>query len=155
MLLRDNTLRIVNSSRADEGHYVCLAVNTFGSAEMTAMLWVKGKQGPQGASFPAKLAPANHGLTAPNCGCLSPPPTPYPHPAGSEGTGDRTLCLVIREAAITSQIHHRTTPIAAACLRVATLRRIVQCSGDMLGSWGFSWWVSRQQPLQHDWSDTN
>ncbi|CAL8374907.1 unnamed protein product, partial [Gadus morhua 'NCC'] len=41
MLLRDNTLRIVNSSRADEGHYVCLAVNTFGSAEMTAMLWVK------------------------------------------------------------------------------------------------------------------
>jgi len=31
---------------ADEGHYVCLAVNTFGSAEMTAMLWVKGKHGP-------------------------------------------------------------------------------------------------------------
>ncbi|KAG7260315.1 hypothetical protein CRUP_010135 [Coryphaenoides rupestris] len=41
MLLGDNTLRIVNSSRADEGHYVCLAVNTFGSAEMTSVLWVK------------------------------------------------------------------------------------------------------------------
>ncbi|CAB1447362.1 unnamed protein product [Pleuronectes platessa] len=41
MLLRNNTLRIVNSSRADEGNYACLAENQFGSAEMTAMLWVK------------------------------------------------------------------------------------------------------------------
>uniref|UniRef100_A0A667ZUQ3 Contactin-5 n=1 Tax=Myripristis murdjan TaxID=586833 RepID=A0A667ZUQ3_9TELE len=41
MLLRNNTLRIVNSSRADEGNYVCRAENQFGSAEMTAMLWVK------------------------------------------------------------------------------------------------------------------
>uniref|UniRef100_A0A668A3X0 Contactin-5 n=1 Tax=Myripristis murdjan TaxID=586833 RepID=A0A668A3X0_9TELE len=38
MLLRNNTLRIVNSSRADEGNYVCRAENQFGSAEMTAML---------------------------------------------------------------------------------------------------------------------
>lgn len=43
MLLRNNTLRIVNSSRADEGNYVCLAENQLGSAEMTAVLWVKGK----------------------------------------------------------------------------------------------------------------
>lgn len=43
MLLRNNTLRIVNSSRADEGNYVCRAENQLGSAEMTAMLWVKGK----------------------------------------------------------------------------------------------------------------
>lgn len=41
MLLRNNTLRIVNSSRADEGNYVCRAENQLGSAEMTAMLWVK------------------------------------------------------------------------------------------------------------------
>ncbi|KAG7479489.1 contactin-5 isoform X1 [Solea senegalensis] len=41
MLLRNNTLRIVNSSRADEGNYVCRAENQFGSAEMTAILWVK------------------------------------------------------------------------------------------------------------------
>ncbi|KAM6973745.1 contactin-5 [Aplochiton taeniatus] len=41
MLLRNNTLRIVNSSRADEGNYVCRAENLFGSAELTAMLWVK------------------------------------------------------------------------------------------------------------------
>lgn len=43
MLLRNNTLRIVNSSRADEGNYVCRAENQLGSAEMTAILWVKGK----------------------------------------------------------------------------------------------------------------
>uniref|UniRef100_A0A671XXX6 Contactin-5 n=1 Tax=Sparus aurata TaxID=8175 RepID=A0A671XXX6_SPAAU len=41
MLLRNNTLRIVNSSRADEGNYVCRAENQLGSAEMTAVLWVK------------------------------------------------------------------------------------------------------------------
>ncbi|XP_034095686.1 contactin-5 isoform X5 [Gymnodraco acuticeps] len=41
MLLRNNTLRIVNSSRADEGNYVCRAENELGSAEMTAVLWVK------------------------------------------------------------------------------------------------------------------
>ncbi|CAG12802.1 unnamed protein product, partial [Tetraodon nigroviridis] len=41
LLLRNNTLRIVNSSRADEGSYVCRADNQFGSAEMTAVLWVK------------------------------------------------------------------------------------------------------------------
>uniref|UniRef100_A0A673WX23 Contactin-5 n=2 Tax=Salmo trutta TaxID=8032 RepID=A0A673WX23_SALTR len=41
MLLRNNTLRIINSSRSDEGNYVCRAENQFGSAEMTAMLWVK------------------------------------------------------------------------------------------------------------------
>uniref|UniRef100_A0A671Y0Y4 Contactin-2 n=1 Tax=Sparus aurata TaxID=8175 RepID=A0A671Y0Y4_SPAAU len=38
MLLRNNTLRIVNSSRADEGNYVCRAENQLGSAEMTAVL---------------------------------------------------------------------------------------------------------------------
>lgn len=43
MLLRNNTLRIVNSSQADEGNYVCRAENQLGSAEMTAILWVKGK----------------------------------------------------------------------------------------------------------------
>ncbi|XP_028320598.1 contactin-5 isoform X3 [Gouania willdenowi] len=41
ILLRNNTLKIVNSSRADEGNYVCRAENQLGSAEMTAMLWVK------------------------------------------------------------------------------------------------------------------
>ncbi|XP_075892817.1 contactin-5 isoform X2 [Nelusetta ayraudi] len=41
MLLRNNTLKIVNSSRADEGNYVCRAENQLGSAEMTASLWVK------------------------------------------------------------------------------------------------------------------
>uniref|UniRef100_A0AAR2M0G1 Contactin-5 n=1 Tax=Pygocentrus nattereri TaxID=42514 RepID=A0AAR2M0G1_PYGNA len=41
MLLRNNTLRIVNSSRADEGSYVCRAENQFGSAEMTTTLLVK------------------------------------------------------------------------------------------------------------------
>uniref|UniRef100_A0AAX7TM21 Contactin-5 n=1 Tax=Astatotilapia calliptera TaxID=8154 RepID=A0AAX7TM21_ASTCA len=41
MLLRNNTLKIVNSSRADEGNYVCRAENQLGSAEMTAILWVK------------------------------------------------------------------------------------------------------------------
>uniref|UniRef100_A0A8C6NM36 Contactin-5 n=1 Tax=Nothobranchius furzeri TaxID=105023 RepID=A0A8C6NM36_NOTFU len=40
-LLRNNTLKIVNSSRADEGNYVCRAENQLGSAEMTAILWVK------------------------------------------------------------------------------------------------------------------
>uniref|UniRef100_A0A8K9UNK6 Contactin-5 n=1 Tax=Oncorhynchus mykiss TaxID=8022 RepID=A0A8K9UNK6_ONCMY len=33
--------RIINSTRSDEGNYVCRAENQFGSAEMTAMLWVK------------------------------------------------------------------------------------------------------------------
>uniref|UniRef100_A0A3P8Z8Y1 Contactin-5 n=1 Tax=Esox lucius TaxID=8010 RepID=A0A3P8Z8Y1_ESOLU len=41
MLLRNNTLRLVNASRSDEGNYVCRAENQFGSAEMTATLWVK------------------------------------------------------------------------------------------------------------------
>ncbi|XP_037123874.1 contactin-5 isoform X1 [Syngnathus acus] len=41
MLLRNNTLRIVNASRADEGDYVCRAENQLGWAEMTATLWVK------------------------------------------------------------------------------------------------------------------
>lgn len=43
MVLRNNTLKIFNSSRADEGNYVCRAENQLGSAEMTAILWVKGK----------------------------------------------------------------------------------------------------------------
>ncbi|KAG7471163.1 hypothetical protein MATL_G00121490 [Megalops atlanticus] len=41
MVLRNNTLRILNSSRADEGNYVCQVENQFGSAEMTTTLWVK------------------------------------------------------------------------------------------------------------------
>uniref|UniRef100_A0A8C1TKK7 Contactin-5 n=1 Tax=Cyprinus carpio TaxID=7962 RepID=A0A8C1TKK7_CYPCA len=41
MLLRNNTLRIINSSRSDEGSYVCRAENQFGSAELTTMLLVK------------------------------------------------------------------------------------------------------------------
>ncbi|XP_030620477.1 contactin-5 [Chanos chanos] len=41
MLLRNNTLRIVNSSRADEGTYTCRAENLFGSAEMATVLLVK------------------------------------------------------------------------------------------------------------------
>ncbi|MEQ2195266.1 Contactin-5 [Xenoophorus captivus] len=44
MVLRNNTLKIVNSSRADEGNYVCRAENQLGSAEMTAILWVKVQQ---------------------------------------------------------------------------------------------------------------
>ncbi|KAM9821095.1 contactin-5 [Neosynchiropus ocellatus] len=41
LLLRNNTLRILNASRADEGSYVCRAENPLGSAEMTTALWVK------------------------------------------------------------------------------------------------------------------
>ncbi|KAM9732692.1 contactin-5 isoform 2-T2 [Menidia menidia] len=41
MLLRNNTLKILNSSRSDEGSYVCRAENPLGWAEMTAILWVK------------------------------------------------------------------------------------------------------------------
>uniref|UniRef100_A0A671MG60 Contactin-5 n=1 Tax=Sinocyclocheilus anshuiensis TaxID=1608454 RepID=A0A671MG60_9TELE len=44
MLLRNNTLRIINSSRSDEGSYVCRAENQFGSAELTTVLLVKGKR---------------------------------------------------------------------------------------------------------------
>ncbi|KAG5837615.1 hypothetical protein ANANG_G00241260 [Anguilla anguilla] len=41
ILLLNNTLRILNSSRGDEGNYVCQAINMFGFAEMTTTLWVK------------------------------------------------------------------------------------------------------------------
>ncbi|XP_016399680.1 contactin-5-like [Sinocyclocheilus rhinocerous] len=41
MLLRNNTLRIINSSRSDEGSYMCRAENQFGSAELTTVLLVK------------------------------------------------------------------------------------------------------------------
>ncbi|XP_057684850.1 contactin-5-like [Corythoichthys intestinalis] len=41
MLLKNNTLRIINASRADEGDYVCRAQNQLGWADMTATLWVK------------------------------------------------------------------------------------------------------------------
>uniref|UniRef100_A0AAY4E4G7 Contactin-5 n=1 Tax=Denticeps clupeoides TaxID=299321 RepID=A0AAY4E4G7_9TELE len=41
ILLRNNTLRIINSSRSDEGSYVCRAENQFGSAEKTTALLVK------------------------------------------------------------------------------------------------------------------
>ncbi|KAJ8405912.1 hypothetical protein AAFF_G00313490 [Aldrovandia affinis] len=40
-VLQNNTLRIVNSSRADEGTYVCWAKNVFGTAEMATVLSVK------------------------------------------------------------------------------------------------------------------
>ncbi|XP_076850382.1 contactin-5 isoform X2 [Brachyhypopomus gauderio] len=40
-VLKNNTLRISNSSRADEGNYVCRAENQFGSAELTTVLLVK------------------------------------------------------------------------------------------------------------------
>ncbi|XP_061916934.1 contactin-5 isoform X1 [Entelurus aequoreus] len=41
LLQRNNTLKIVNASRADEGEYVCRAENQLGWAEMSAILWVK------------------------------------------------------------------------------------------------------------------
>ncbi|KAG9348394.1 hypothetical protein JZ751_002129 [Albula glossodonta] len=41
VLLRNSMLRILNSSRADEGKYICRAENQFGSAEMTTVLSVK------------------------------------------------------------------------------------------------------------------
>ncbi|XP_035288959.1 contactin-5-like isoform X2 [Anguilla anguilla] len=41
MVLRNNTLRIVNSSRADEGTYMCRAENPFGTAERAIVLSVK------------------------------------------------------------------------------------------------------------------
>lgn len=66
MFLRNNTLRIVNSSRTDEGSYVCRADNQFGSAEMTAVLWVKGKWCPGGTLFSARLAQVRHQETDPN-----------------------------------------------------------------------------------------
>lgn len=74
LLLRNNTLRIVNSSRADEGSYVCRADNQFGSAEMTAVLWVKGKWCPGGTLFSARLAKVRHQETEPNV--IPPPPPP-------------------------------------------------------------------------------
>ncbi|KAI1903786.1 hypothetical protein AGOR_G00030800 [Albula goreensis] len=40
-VLRNSTLRIVNSSRADEGSYTCRAENHFGTAEMAVLLSVK------------------------------------------------------------------------------------------------------------------
>ncbi|XP_035381397.1 contactin-5 isoform X2 [Electrophorus electricus] len=40
-VLRNNTLRISNSSRADEGSYTCRAENQFGSAELMTVLLVK------------------------------------------------------------------------------------------------------------------
>nr|XP_015197270.1 PREDICTED: contactin-5 isoform X3 [Lepisosteus oculatus] len=40
-ILRNNTLRIVNSTKSDEGSYVCHAENRFGGAEMTTTVWVK------------------------------------------------------------------------------------------------------------------
>ncbi len=42
MLLRNNTLRIVNSSRADEGKYTCFAENYLGKANSTGHLSVRG-----------------------------------------------------------------------------------------------------------------
>ncbi|XP_026767049.3 contactin-5 [Pangasianodon hypophthalmus] len=41
VVLRNSTLQIINTSRADEGSYVCRAENQFGSAEMTSSLLVK------------------------------------------------------------------------------------------------------------------
>ncbi|XP_018619602.2 contactin-5 [Scleropages formosus] len=41
LLLRNNSLRIVNATRADEGTYVCRAENQFGVTEMTTVLMVK------------------------------------------------------------------------------------------------------------------
>uniref|UniRef100_A0A8C2EXH0 Contactin-5 n=1 Tax=Cyprinus carpio TaxID=7962 RepID=A0A8C2EXH0_CYPCA len=56
MLLRNNTLRIINSSRSDEGSYVCRAENQFGSAELTTVLLVKGKR-PSSTSSPTPVGP--------------------------------------------------------------------------------------------------
>lgn len=75
MLLRNNTLRIVNSTRADEGSYVCRADNQFGSAEMTAVLWVKGKWCPGGTLFSARLVKVRHQETDPNA--CHPRPTAF------------------------------------------------------------------------------
>ncbi|XP_053356223.1 contactin-5 [Clarias gariepinus] len=41
VVLWNNTLQIINASRADEGSYACRAENQFGSAEMTSSLLVK------------------------------------------------------------------------------------------------------------------
>ncbi|XP_039600283.1 contactin-5 isoform X2 [Polypterus senegalus] len=40
-VLENNSLRIINSTKSDEGSYVCRGENQFGSAEMTASVWVK------------------------------------------------------------------------------------------------------------------
>ncbi|MBN3297925.1 CNTN5 protein, partial [Amia calva] len=40
-LLQNNTLRIANTTKSDEGSYVCRAENQFGSAEMTTTVLVK------------------------------------------------------------------------------------------------------------------
>lgn len=42
-VLPDGSLRILNASKADEGRYVCQGENVFGSAEITASVFVKGK----------------------------------------------------------------------------------------------------------------
>lgn len=41
-VVEDNSLRIVNSTKSDEGSYVCRGENQFGSAEMTTTVRVKG-----------------------------------------------------------------------------------------------------------------
>lgn len=91
MLLRNNTLRIVNSSRTDEGSYVCRADNQFGSAEMTAVLWVKGKCCPGGTLFSARLAQVRHQETDPNV-------TPTPHPPSSARVLANLWCSFTRGA---------------------------------------------------------
>lgn len=100
MLLRNNTLRIVNSSRADEGSYVCRADNQFGSAEMTAVLWVKGKWCPGGTLFSARLAKVRHQETEPN---VRPPPA-----VSSARLLGNLLCSFTREAKALTLKNHIT-----------------------------------------------
>lgn len=111
MLLRNNTLRIVNSSRADEGSYVCRADNQFGSAEMTAVLWVKGKWCPGGTLFSARLAKVRHQETDPNV--ILPPPAPPPLPLAR--LPGNLSCLFTREAMLSRWriILHKDTRITA------------------------------------------
>lgn len=102
MLLRNNTLRIINSSRTDEGSYVCRADNQFGSAEMTAVLWVKGKWCPGGTLFSARLVQICHQETHPNV--TSTPPTT---PSSARLLGN-LLCSLTREAKALALKNHIT-----------------------------------------------
>lgn len=42
-VLPDGSLQILNASKSDEGKYICRGENIFGSAEITASVFVKGE----------------------------------------------------------------------------------------------------------------
>lgn len=116
MLLRNNTLRIINSSRTDEGSYVCRADNQFGSAEMTAVLWVKGKWCPGGTLFSARLVQICHQETYPNV--TTTPPTA---PSSARVLGN-LWCSFTREADFHTEESYYTGTHITVHIQVSHMR---------------------------------